>query len=139
MARTWTFPPAAEADRCSCRARIKSDFGEIFAAVARKELHKINLEITGDFCTTVVLVSGGYPGSYEKGKKISGFDKVDESLVFHAGTSLSGNEAVTSGGRVIAVSSWGNTMPEALAKSYRNAEKIHFEGKHYRKDIGFDL
>ena len=86
-----------------------------------------------------MLVSGGYPGSYEKGKLITGIDKVKESVVFHAGTKPDGDKVLTSGGRVIAVSSYGDNMKEALSTSYENAERIAFEGKYYRKDIGFDL
>ncbi|MEN8158100.1 MAG: phosphoribosylglycinamide synthetase C domain-containing protein, partial [Bacteroidota bacterium] len=100
-----------------------------------------DLEVEFDERTvaTVMMVSGGYPGSYEKGKEITGLDQVEESVVFHAGTKPDGDSVLTSGGRVIAVSSYGDTMKEALAKSYRNAEKIAFEGKYFRRDIGFDL
>jgi phosphoribosylamine---glycine ligase len=84
-------------------------------------------------------VSGGYPGDYVKGKVISGLEHVDGSVVFHAGTKISDDKVVTSGGRVLAVSSWGPTKDEALKKSYKNAEKISFEGMYYRPDIGFDL
>jgi phosphoribosylamine--glycine ligase len=86
-----------------------------------------------------MLVSGGYPGDFQKGKIIEGLDKISESVVFHAGTKLSGRDAVTSGGRVLAISSWGKTKDEALCTSYRNAEKISFDNMYYRKDIGFDL
>ena len=92
-----------------------------------------------------MLVSGGYPGSYEKGKVIKGLDLVDDpalaggSVIFHAGTKKDGKKVLTSGGRVLALSSFGSTMQEALEASYRNAEKIEFEGKYYRRDIGFDL
>jgi phosphoribosylamine--glycine ligase len=86
-----------------------------------------------------MLVSGGYPGSYEKGKVISGLENVEESLVFHAGTKEKDGLVLTDGGRVIAVSSYGNSMQEALAVSYQNAAKINFEGMYFRKDLGFDL
>ena len=85
------------------------------------------------------MVSGGYPGSYEKGKAISGLDKVDGSIVFHAGTKAVEGSIVTSGGRVLAVSSYGNTKDEALRRSWENIAKIDFEGKYFRRDIGFDL
>jgi phosphoribosylamine--glycine ligase len=86
-----------------------------------------------------MIASGGYPGSYEKGKVISGLDNTDECVIFHAGTKLSGEGVITSGGRVLAVSSWGETMQEALDGSYRNARRISFEKMYFRPDIGFDL
>ena len=86
-----------------------------------------------------MLVSQGYPGSYEKGKVISGLDSVEGSIVFHAGTRMDGDKVLTSGGLVMAVSSFGKTMKEALALSYQNVGKIHFDGMNFRKDIGFDL
>lgn len=119
--------------------RIKTDFVEILKATAEKRLADLKLEIDDRTVATVMLVSGGYPGSYEKGKEISGLDKVRESMVFHAGTRSDGEKVLTNGGRVIAVSSFGEAMQEALEKSYQNAEKIDFEGKYYRSDIGFDL
>jgi phosphoribosylamine--glycine ligase len=108
-------------------------------ATGEKKLSEMKVEFDDRTVTTVMLVSGGYPGSYEKGKEISGIEKVEDSVVFHAGTRKEGDHTVTSGGRVIAVSSFGKTMEEALGKSYHNAGKIDFEGKYYRKDIGFDL
>ena len=119
--------------------RVKTDFVDLLAATAEGRLNEISLEIDPQTVTTVMLVSGGYPGSYEKGKMITGFKEVQESIVFHAGTKLSGSEVLTNGGRVIAVSSFGKDMQEALEKSYKNAELIKFEKKNYRKDIGFDL
>ena len=87
-----------------------------------------------------MLVSGGYPGHYEKGKRIEHLAEVDESLIFHAGTSLSPDGSIlTSGGRVLALTSYGETMEKALKKSYRSAEVVEFEGKYYRHDIGKDL
>lgn len=119
--------------------RIKSDLVELFEAVANETLHTKTLEIDERFATTVMMVSGGYPGDYVGGKVIKGLDKVDSSVVFHAGTKLSNDDIVTAGGRVLAVTSYGQTMEEALANSYQNIEKIEFEGNYCRKDIGFDL
>jgi len=119
--------------------RIKSDFVDLMTAVADKKLDQFELELDNRTVTTVMLVSGGYPEAYEKGKVISGIDQVSESIVFHAGTTSNNNEVVTNGGRVIAVSSYGDNLEDALAKSFSNAEKIQFDGKYYRKDIGFDL
>jgi len=119
--------------------RIKTDFVELMKATAEKRLSEVEVEFDDRTVTAVMLVSGGYPGSYEKGKEITGLDQVEESVVFHAGTKPDGVKVLTSGGRVIAVSSYGETMEDALKKSYENAEKIEFEGKYYRKDIGFDL
>jgi phosphoribosylamine--glycine ligase len=86
-----------------------------------------------------MMVSGGYPESYEKGKKMSGFEDVEDSLLFHSGTKNDGDKVVTNGGRVLAITSFGKDINEAVNKSFKNAEKINFEGKYYRKDIGFDL
>lgn len=119
--------------------RIKSDFVDLLQGVADESLANKHLEVDQRFATTVMLVSGGYPGNYEKNKVISGLDAISDSIVFHAGTQKNGNETMTNGGRVIAVSSYGNTKEEALATSYKNAEKIVYDGKYYRKDIGFDL
>lgn len=120
--------------------RIKSDLVDLFEGIAQKDLDTRLLEFDNRYATTVMLVSGGYPGDYEKGKLISGLDKVSgESIVFHAGTKLSDDSVSTNGGRVIAVSSYGETKADALAKSYKNADTIHFDGKYYRKDIGFDI
>lgn len=120
--------------------RIESDLIDLFEGIANKNLAAKSLEEDSRYATTVMLVSGGYPGDYEKGKVIEGLDRVsDESIVFHAGTKNSGTSVVTNGGRVIAVSSYGNTKEEALAKSFSNAGIIQFEGKYFRKDIGFDL
>ena len=86
-----------------------------------------------------MMVSNGYPEAYEKGKNITGIENVQDAIVFHAGTKLEGSEVKTNGGRVIALTSLGEKMNEALTKSYANAEKINFKGKYYRTDIGFDL
>jgi phosphoribosylamine--glycine ligase len=119
--------------------RIKSDFFELIEGVANSDLDLRTIEIDDRFATTVMLVSGGYPGNYEKNKSIQGLDLVDESIIFHSGTRKEPGNIVTSGGRVLAVTSWGTTMKEALETSYRNARVLNFEGKYYRTDIGFDL
>ncbi|MEI8224530.1 MAG: phosphoribosylamine--glycine ligase [Bacteroidota bacterium] len=119
--------------------RIKSDLFELIEGVANGNLAERVIETDGRFVTTVMLVSGGYPGDYEKGKPIQGLDLTKESVVFHAGTKKAEDKVVTSGGRVLAVSSWGTTMKEALEISYRNAGLLSFDGIYYRTDIGFDL
>jgi phosphoribosylamine--glycine ligase len=119
--------------------RIKSDLLEMFRAVSRKKLHRMKLDIDTRVVTTVVLASRGYPGSYEKGKEITNLDKVKNSMVFHSGTAEINGKTVTSGGRVLAVTSYGSDMLESLARIYRNADIISFEGKTCRRDIGFDL
>jgi phosphoribosylamine--glycine ligase len=119
--------------------RIKSDVVALFKAVADKKLDTFNLEIDAQSATTVMLVSGGYPEAYEKGKTITGLENVEDSIIFHAGTKLDNNKISTNGGRVLAVTSFGNNFKEALKKSYKNIAKIHFEKMNYRKDIGFDL
>lgn len=119
--------------------RLKTDILTLFEEMAHGQLEKAAFELDDRFCTTVMLVSQGYPGSYEKGKVISGLDSVEGSIVFHAGTRMEGDQVLTSGGRVMAVSSFGKTMKEALALSYQNVGKIHFDGMNFRKDIGFDL
>ena len=118
---------------------IKSDLLELFIGVTTETLDKKTLVIDDRFATTVVLVSGGYPEAYEKGKKIMGLDNVLDSIVFHAGTRNVDDEVVTAGGRVLAVTSYGKTMEEALDRSYKNIGKISYEKCYYRKDIGFDL
>lgn len=119
--------------------RIDSDFVDLLEGVAHNDLNKKHLVIDPQYAVTVMLVSGGYPGDYEKGKEITGIDSVSDSIVFHAGTKLVNSRLLTDGGRVIAVSSYGKTKEEALATSFKNAAKINFDGKYYRKDIGFDL
>ncbi|MCX6283215.1 MAG: phosphoribosylamine--glycine ligase [Bacteroidetes bacterium] len=119
--------------------RIKNDFIELLKAVTERKLEEHTIQIDPGVCTTVMLVSKGYPDAYEKGKIISGEKTVKGSFVFHAGTAMKQGELITNGGRVIAVTSLGNSMHEALALTYCNAEKIEFEGRYYRKDIGFDL
>lgn len=120
--------------------RIQSDLVELLNGVATTTLDQKELCIDPCYATTVMLVSGGYPGHYEKGKRIEHLAEVDESLIFHAGTSLSPDGSIlTSGGRVLALTSYGETMEKALKKSYRSAEVVEFEGKYYRHDIGKDL
>lgn len=119
--------------------RLKNDIVEIFKAIGEQKLSEINIEEDERAATTVMLTSGGYPGSYEKGKKITGVEKVKDSIVFHAGTKISGKDILTNGGRVMAITSYGNTFQDAISISNKNAAEIDFEGKNYRKDIGFDL
>lgn len=119
--------------------RIKSDLVSLFEGVATSSLSEKTLEIDDRYAVTVMLVSGGYPGDYEKNKEISGLDSIADSIVFHAGTKLLGDKVLTNGGRVIAVSSYGDSKDAALALSFKNADKIIFDKKYYRKDIGFDL
>lgn len=119
--------------------RIQSDLVDLFEGVAEGNLAERVLTIDPRFAVTVMLVSGGYPGDFEKGKVMRGLDMVKDSILFHAGTRQEGSEIVTNGGRVIAVSSYGATKEEALKVSFENAQKIDYEGKYYRRDIGFDL
>ncbi|WP_297094894.1 phosphoribosylamine--glycine ligase [uncultured Draconibacterium sp.] len=119
--------------------RVKSDFVELLDGAASGTLGEKEIEFDDRAAVTVMLVSGGYPGDYEKGKVITGTEKVNDSIVFHAGTKQAGDDVVTAGGRVISVSSYGTDMKDALATSFKNAAHIEFEGKYYRKDLGFDL
>ena len=119
--------------------RIKSDFVEILLATWQRKLKGIKIEIDPRSAVTIMLTSGGYPGDFEKGKKINGLDKVDGSRIYHAGTEPNHNGFLTAGGRVMAVTSMASSMERAIEKSLRNAEVIEFEGKYYRKDIGKDL
>ncbi len=119
--------------------RLKNDLVEIFQAISNETLHTIDIEIDERAATTVMLVSGGYPESYEKGKEITGIEVITDSIPFHAGATVKDEKVVTSGGRVMAITSYGNTYQEAIKKSYQNIEKLHFDKMYYRKDIGFDL
>ena len=119
--------------------RLKNDFVEILSAMANKTLASISIEIDDRAATTIMMVSGGYPESYEKGKEITGLETVDQSIVFHAGAQLKANKIVTSGGRVMAITSFGDTYKQAIKKSYQTIDKLYFDKMYYRKDIGFDL
>lgn len=121
--------------------RIKSDLFDLLDGVAKDDLESREIEVDERFVTTVMLVSGGYPGDYEKGMTISGLDNIDkdECVVFHAGTKEVDGEVVTAGGRVLSVSSWGKDLDDALKGSYKNVEKISFKGAYHRKDIGSDF
>ena len=119
--------------------RLKNDLVSLFKAVVKENLDAIDLEIDERSAATVMLVSGGYPETYKKGKEMSGFNQIEDSLVFHAGTTLKDEKVVTNGGRVMAITSFGTDFKTALKKSYANIEKIHFDKMNFRKDIGFDL
>jgi len=119
--------------------RIESDLLDLFEGVANQTLHEKSFTINPKTATTVMLVSGGYPEAYEKNKEITGLDSIENSTIYHAGTKLEKDSVLTNGGRVLAVTSLGNTIEEALETSYRNIDKINFDQMNYRKDIGFDL
>ena len=119
--------------------RLKSDLVELFQAVANQTLDQVSIEIDERSATTIMVVSGGYPEDYDKGFEITGLEKIQDSIAFHAGTKLENDKVVTNGGRVIAITSFGANFQEAIKKSYQNIEKLHFDKMYYRKDIGFDL
>lgn len=119
--------------------RLKSDLVELFQAVANQKLNEVSLEIDERSATTIMVVSGGYPEEYGKGFEISGLENIEGSIAFHAGTKFENGKVLTNGGRVIAVTSYGNTFQEAIKKSYQNIDKLHFDKMYFRKDIGFDL
>jgi len=119
--------------------RIQSDLVDLLEGVAQGNLDEKELVTDPRTAVTVMVVAGGYPGNYEKGKVVKNLDQVEDSVVFHAGTRLSGEEVLTNGGRVLAISSIGDTMEEALSKSYRNTGRISFEKMYFRTDLGFDL
>ncbi len=119
---------------------IESDFVELMVATAKGKLHETDLKISTQHAATVMLVSAGYPGDYEKGKLMTNLEPSNNSMLFHAGTALNNNnEIVTNGGRVLAVTSLGNSLSEAVSKSMKTAENISFEGKYFRTDIGFEF
>ncbi len=119
--------------------RIKNDLIDLFEAVAKQTLDKIKIEIDPRTVATVVLVSGGYPDNYEKGKQISGMENTENCIVFHSGSKYQDGKIITNGGRVLCVSAYGDTIQEARATAYNNVEQIHFDGKYSRTDIGQDL
>lgn len=120
--------------------RLKNDFVVLMDAIANQTLDKVTLEVDQRAATTIMLVSGGYPEAYEKGKEIFGVEKPTESILFHAGAQEKDGKIVTSGGRVMAVTSYGETYQEAIKKSYQTIENnLEFDKMYYRKDIGFDL
>ncbi|WP_420571287.1 phosphoribosylamine--glycine ligase [Kordia sp.] len=119
--------------------RLENDLVAIFEAVGNQTLNNITLKVKQEAATTIMVVSGGYPEAYEKGKEITGVDTIDDSIVFHAGTKLEGEKVLTNGGRVIAITSHAATYEDAIKKSYQNINKLHFDKMYYRKDIGFDL
>ena len=119
--------------------RIKSDLLNLFKGIGNGSFSEVDFDISEEVAATVMLVSGGYPESYEKGKEINGFDEVEDSILFHSGTITKDDKIVTNGGRVMSITSFGQDIDKAVNKSLQNAEKIDFKGKYYRKDIGFDL
>ena len=123
----------------SVMLRLNNDLVELFEATFAGKLSEQKIEKDPRFAVSVMLVAGGYPGDYEKGKVMTGFEEVTDSILFHAGTTVKDGNIVTNGGRVIAVSSYGKDKAEALAQSFKNAQKISYEGKYFRSDIGFDL
>ena len=119
--------------------RINSDLLKHLSAATNGKLANEQIIFADEAATTVMLVAGGYPESYNKGDQITGFDQLGDCIAFHAGTSSKNGEIITNGGRVIAVTALGENYKDALAKSYRNADRILFKDKYFRKDIGFDL
>ena len=119
--------------------RLKTDLVELFLAVADEKLDQIALEVDERSATTIMVVSGGYPEEFEKGKVITGIENITDSIVFHAGTKLENNQVLSNGGRVLTVTSYGDNFEEAIKKSYQNIAKLQFDKMYFRKDIGNDL
>jgi phosphoribosylamine--glycine ligase len=119
--------------------RLKTDLVELFLAVANEKLDQIALEVDQRSATTIMVVSGGYPEEFEKGKVITGLENITDSIVFHAGTKLENNQVVSNGGRVLTVTSYGDNFEEAIKKSYQNIAKLQFDKMYFRRDIGNDL
>ncbi len=119
--------------------RLKTDLVELFLAVANEKLDQIALEVDERSATTIMVVSGGYPEDFEKGKVITGLENITDSIVFHAGTKLENNQVLSNGGRVLTVTSYGDNFEEAIKKSYQNIAKLQFDKMYFRKDIGNDL
>ncbi len=119
--------------------RIRTDLLDLFEAVADRTLDRVHLDVDPRTACTVMLVSDGYPGDYEKGKQIGGLEKVRDSVVFHAGTKDDAGKVLTNGGRVLSITSYGENITEALEHSYASAQVVNFDGKYFRTDIGFDL
>jgi len=119
--------------------RLENDLVALILKMEAAELDQVQIQHSAQAAATVMLVSGGYPGDYAKGKVINGLDRIRDSILFHAGTTRHDAEVRTAGGRVIAVTSLGSDLKEALAQSYRNADLVDFENKYYRKDIGYEF
>ena len=119
--------------------RLKSDLLELFDGIATGTLSERDVHFDDRTAATVVLVAGGYPGKYDKGAEITGFENILKSVPFHAGTIETKKGIVTNGGRVIAVTSYGKDIESALKNSYESIEELSFKGMNFRKDIGFDL
>jgi len=119
--------------------RLKSDLVELFQSVADQKLDTFELEVDPRSATTIMVVSGGYPEDFEKGKVITGLDTITDSIVFHAGTKLEDGNVLSNGGRVLTITSYGDDFQQAIKKSYQNIDKLNFDKMYFRKDIGFDL
>lgn len=119
--------------------RLKSDLVELFLSVADQKLDTFELEVDPRSATTIMVVSGGYPEDFEKGKVITGLETITDSIVFHAGTKLEDGNVLSNGGRVLTVTSYGDDFQQAIKKSYQNIDKLNFDKMYFRKDIGFDL